>query len=235
MGASQDSAKNFTHRIALLKQGEHLCSVYSETGEMLTQVIPYLKAGLLNGERCIYVADETSQETLVQALTAWRVDAELEMNRGRLRFWTRHDYRQPGTFDLDIMLNFVRRTLNQALVDGHTGIRLAVEMSWSINNGVHDDDLIRWEDFINTISFPGSKVSFLCQYNSRLLSSQLVTKAVRIHPVVVLGKDVCPNRYYCSAAEVLSAQDNDNLESLLTQIKTPVETGQATLQSTPGS
>ena len=62
---SPDAPKNFAQRIAQLKQGEHLCSVYAESGEMLTQVIPYIKAGLLNGERCIYVIDENKKELLV--------------------------------------------------------------------------------------------------------------------------------------------------------------------------
>jgi chemotaxis family two-component system sensor kinase Cph1 len=218
--SSAAKPKTFAQQIALLKQGEHLCSVYAETGEMLTQAMPYIKAGLLNGERCIYVADENSKETLINALKMWGVDAPLEMNRGRLVLWTRHDYRQPGPFDVNTMLSFVVRTLAQAAASGHNGIRLAVEMSWTINNGVTDDDLVRWEDFINTISSPGSKVSFLCQYNLRLLSPHLVTKVVQVHPVVVLGKDVCPNRYYRPATEVLRAQDNINLESLLTKINT---------------
>lgn len=218
---SADGPKSFAHRIARLKQGEHLCSVYAESGEMLTQVVPYIKAGLLNGERCIYVLDENKKELLVQALKFWGVDADLELSKGQLVFWTRHEYRQPGPFDLNTMLNFINRNLQQALVDGHTGIRLGVEMSWTINSGLSDEDLVRWEDFINTISFPNSKVSFLCQYNRRLLSADRIAKAVYVHPVVVLGQDICPNRYYRSASEVLATQGNQNLESLLTNIKTP--------------
>lgn len=218
---SADGPKSFAHRIARLKQGEHLCSVYAESGEMLTQVVPYIKAGLLNSERCIYVVDENKKELLVQALKFWGVDADLELSKGQLVFWTRHEYRQPGRFDLNTMLNFINRNLQQALVDGHTGIRLGVEMSWTINSGLSDEDLVRWEDFINTISFPNSKVSFLCQYNRRLLSADRIAKAVYVHPVVVLGQDICPNRYYRSASEVLTTQDNQNLESLLTNIKTP--------------
>jgi hypothetical protein len=218
---SSEAPKSFAHRIAQLKQGEHLCSVYAESGEMLTQVIPYIKAGLLNGERCIYVVDENKQELIVQALKFWGVEAELEMSKRQLLFWTRHEYRQPGPFDLNTMLNFVNTNLQQALVDGYTGIRLGVEMSWTINSGLSDEDLVRWEDFINTISFPGSKVSFLCQYNRRVLAADVIAKAVHVHPVVVLGQDVCPNRYYRSATEVLSAPGTHNLESLLSNIQPP--------------
>lgn len=122
--AAADTPQSFAHRIARLKQGEHLCSVYAESGEMLTQVVPYIKAGLLNGERCIYVLDENKRELLIQALKFWGVDADLEISKHQLLFWTRHEYRQPGQFNLNTMLNFVNRNLQQALVEGHTGIRL---------------------------------------------------------------------------------------------------------------
>ena len=218
--SSADRPQSFAHRMGLLKQGEHLCSVYGDSGEMLTQVVPYLKAGLLNGERCIYVVDDNKKDLLVQALKFWGVDADLAMSSGQLAFWNRADYRQPGPFDLNTMLDFVQSTLDRALVDGHTGIRLAVEMTWALNNGISDDDLVRWEDLLNTISNPGRQVSFICQYNSRLFSSRLIAKAVHVHPVVVLGQDICPNRYYRSASEVLTYQDNDNVEAIVTKLKT---------------
>lgn len=213
--------KNFAHRIALLKQGEHLCSVYADTGELLTQAVPYIKAGLVNGERCIYVADQHSKETIVQALNFWGIHADHEITTGRLVFWTRHNYRQPGLFDLNTMLNFINQTLTQAMEDGHTGIRLAVEMSWTLNNGINDDDLVRWEDFINTISFPGSHISFICQYNRHLLPCPLIAKAVQVHPVVILGEDICPNSSYRPASDVLTAQDENNLDELLSSITGP--------------
>jgi PAS domain S-box-containing protein len=192
--------------------------VYAETDEMLAQVVPYVKAGLLNGERCIYVADEHEQHTIAAALARGGIDVDREADAQRLVFWNRHHYRQPGEFDLKTMLNFVNHTLDDALEDGHRGIRLAVEMSWTINNGVDEYQLVRWEDLINTISHPGSKVSFLCQYNSRLLSSDLVKKAVYVHPTVVLGRAVCPNLYYRSADEALKASHGGNLQWLLTKL-----------------
>jgi hypothetical protein len=210
-----DRPHSFAQRIARLKQGEHLCSVYAEKAEMLTQAVPYIKAGLLNGERCIYVADENEKETLLQAMRFWGIDVDSDMNSRRLLFWTRHDYRQPGLFDLDTMLAFVRRTLHQAMADGYNGIRLAVEMSWTINSGISDDDLVRWEDFINTISSPGTKVSFICQYNRQLLPPSLIAKAVHVHPVVVLGQDICPNRFCRPAVEVLSSHEHPDLDSVL--------------------
>ena len=43
---------NLATQISALKQGEHLCSVYDSTSEMMAQAVPYLKHGLLSGEQC---------------------------------------------------------------------------------------------------------------------------------------------------------------------------------------
>jgi PAS domain-containing protein len=196
-------------RIAALHQGEHLCSVYESTTEMLEQAVPYIRCGLLNGEQCIYVADEHSVETVSASLIQGGINVEHAVARGQLKFWTRHDYRQPGDFQLDIMRQFVERTLNEGLEKGHTGIRLTVEMTWTIDNGVAHEDLVRWEDFINTISYPGSKISFLCQYNARLLSRTLVGMALYVHPVVLVGHKVCPNLRCQPAEQVLQSHGSD--------------------------
>jgi len=208
-------------RIAALHQGEHLCSVYESTAEMLAQAVPYIRCGLLNGEQCIYVADEHSVETVSSALTQGGINVDHVVAQGQLKFWTRHDYRQPGDFQLEIMQRFVERTLNEGLERGHAGIRLTVEMTWTIDNGVAHEDLVRWEDFINTISYPGSKISFLCQYNARLLSRALVGMAVYVHPVVVVGQKVCPNLQYQPAEHVLknNARNEQGLDWLLERLQ----------------
>jgi hypothetical protein len=147
----------------------------------------------------------------------WGIDVDKAMSFRRLLFWTRHDYRQPGLFDLDTMLAFVRRTLHQAMADGHSGIRPAVEMSWTINSGISDDDLVRWEDFINTISSPGTKVSFICQYNRQLLPTSLIRRQSTFTRWV-LGQDICPNRFCRPAVEVLRPQENPDLDSVLSTL-----------------
>ena len=203
-----------------IEQGEHLCSLYHSTEEMLGQVVPYLRSGLTHGEQCIYVADEHSTATITSALEQAGIDVDHELNRGRLKVWTRSEYRQPGSFDQNIMRNFIQKTLGEALSQGHNGVRLAVEMTWTVNGGVTDEELIRWEDFINTISYPGSSVSFLCQYNARLFSPTLTGMAAEVHPGIVFKHRVCRNLHYRPAEQVLNTDLAKNtLDSLLRSLE----------------
>src|SRR5687768_7092406 len=118
------------------------------------------------------------------------------------------------------MRDFIQRTVGDALRQGYKGVRLAVEMTWTTNCGVTDEELIRWEDFINTISYPGSNVSFLCQYNARLFSPTLTGMAVEVHPSIVFKRLVCRNLHYRPAEQVLNANlPKTALDSLLQSLE----------------
>lgn len=206
--------------LSRIEKGEHLCSLYHSTREMLGQVIPYLQSGLTHGEQCIYVADEHNTTTISSALHQSGIAVEQELDRGTLKLWTRREYRQPGCFDRNIMRDFIQRTLGESLSQGHTGVRFAVEMTWTLNCGVSDEELIQWEDLINTVSYPGSNVSFLCQYNAGLFPAALTAMAVQVHPSIVFKHRVCRNLHYRPAEQVLRTDGAANsLESLLRSLE----------------
>jgi chemotaxis family two-component system sensor kinase Cph1 len=51
-------------RLATLTGGlrlhEHLCLIYETQEEKFAAALPYLRAGLERGERCLYIADDNS-------------------------------------------------------------------------------------------------------------------------------------------------------------------------------
>ncbi|MBX9695527.1 MAG: MEDS domain-containing protein, partial [Cyanobacteria bacterium] len=55
-------------RVNNLKVHDHLCSVYQSSAELKLQCVPYLQAGLLLGEQCIYFVDESSPNFVMDAM-----------------------------------------------------------------------------------------------------------------------------------------------------------------------
>ena len=127
---------DLTTQISALQQGEHLCSVYQTISEMMAQAIPYLRHGLLSGEQCIYIAEENTKETVLSSLSEGGIDVERAVKERRLVLWNRTDYKPAGPFDRDIMFNFVQGSVEKALAEGFSGLRLAVEMTWAPKSGV---------------------------------------------------------------------------------------------------
>lgn len=210
---------DITSQICNLRQGEHLCSVYDSTTEMMSQAVPYLKQGLRCGEQCIYVADENTNESVLTALTLGGIDADEALQQQRLLLWNRHNYKPAGPFAREVMFDFVQTNVQKALAQGFTGLRLAVEMTWAPNAGVTVQDLVAWESLLNRLSYPGSKASFICMYNRLLLPSALIKEAVYVHPVVVLGQQVCPNLFYHPPEIALENKtEEEKLAWMLSQI-----------------
>jgi signal transduction histidine kinase len=210
---------NLAGQINALKQGEHLCSVYDSTSEMMAQAVPYLKHGLLSGEQCIYVADENTNDNVLLNLRDGGIDIDQAMEEKHLFLWNRHDYKPAGPFNREVMFHFVQGSVEKALAQGFSGLRLAIEMTWAANSGVTLPDLIAWESLLNRLSYPGSKASFICMYNRGLLASALIREAVYVHPVVVLGEQVCPNLFYQPPEIALESKtEEEKLQWMLSQI-----------------
>lgn len=73
------------------------------------------------------------------------VDVESEINRGALKLWTRKEWRQPGRLDSQKKSGQVQRLIDDALKGGVSGIRFAVEMTWTLSPDIDAERLKHWE------------------------------------------------------------------------------------------
>jgi len=119
-------------QLAGLKQGDHICPIYENAAEQMAVAIPFLKEGLVRGERCLYIGDDRSVEQIAQALTAAGVDVAHEQARLALSILTqRESYIKAGDeFEPQAMIDFLRQAEGQAIADGFSGLRVLGEMAW---------------------------------------------------------------------------------------------------------
>jgi signal transduction histidine kinase/ActR/RegA family two-component response regulator len=183
-------------RIARLRQGDHLCLVYRSAAEQTAALVPYLKAGLAAGERCLFVGHGTSARRLEHALTEASIDVQGECDRGALVFVTQRDNWLPGgRFDPGAMMDSLRQAEQQALDDGFSGLRATWNMGWVLEGTPGADRLIEYEAHLNRF-LAGSRTCALCRYSRDGSSPELIEDALQTHPLAVLGDQICPNAYY---------------------------------------
>ncbi len=188
-------ATELKRQIAQLKQGDHICPIYETPEQQMATALPFIRAGLARGERCLYVADESSFDQLCAALAAAGVDVEPERRRGALQLVTQRDaYLISGVFDPDEMIRYVHATEAQALADGYTGLRRGRD-DVALGQAIGNHRLIEYEALLNR-ALPGSHTVMLCQYNRRRFPPAVIYDVLRTHPVVIVGHDVFPNPYY---------------------------------------
>src|ERR1041385_9142789 len=86
-----------TQQILNLRQGDHLCLFYEkEPAEQMPALVPFIEEGLSRNEQFIYIADDHTVDQLAERLRESGIDVDLEVQRGRLKLWTRKEWRQPG-------------------------------------------------------------------------------------------------------------------------------------------
>lgn len=115
---------------------EHPCLIYNTREEQLTAALPYLRAGLERGERCLYVADENTAATVLQALRKGGTDVDRHLRSGALTVGSRNSI-LPGMehFDSDRVISFWIEAATRAEANGFSGLRVLSEVTWTFGEG----------------------------------------------------------------------------------------------------
>lgn len=200
-------------------QENHLCLIYNRDPlEQMPALIPFIKQGLENNERFIYIADDISVEQLSLILKISGIDVETESNRGSLKLWTRKEWRQPGELDSQKKSEQVQGLIDDALKAGFKGIRFAVEMTWTLGPDISAEKLEHWEATINTIFTPGFPGKIICQYSRHKLSAPVINQALKTHPFAIVNDCVCHNTFYEDPLILKDKSETSRSEWMISQL-----------------
>jgi signal transduction histidine kinase len=149
------------------------------------------------GERCIGVLDDTSVADVREALSAYGVDVRRAVDQEALCFLTRDQWREPGELDSERKLAQVNATLEQARDAGFSGVRFAVNASWTLGPDIPVESVRHWEATVDAFEAPPDMpLSVICQYNHLRLPSALLEVGLRTHSLVVLEAQRYSNPYF---------------------------------------
>jgi PAS domain S-box-containing protein len=182
--------------LAKLRQGDHLCPIHETLTEQTASAVAFIVAGLRSGERCIYVANDSPFEELVQRFTDLGVNVAEESDKGSLRILTKHDvYLRHGKFDAHGMIAYLEDCESAAIADGYAGLRFQGEMTWALDANLEGDRLIEYEALLNEF-LATHRAVIACHYLRSRFDSALLHDLLVTHPLVAISDLVCPNPYY---------------------------------------
>jgi len=176
--------------------GDHVCSIYSTTNQLITVTAAFLAEGLTRGERCWYVARGRERYPIADALRKRHVDVDACLRSGALRFAAGHDaYLLHGRFDPERTLDVFNDAIDQASHDGWTGFRAAAEMSWALGVPDRTERVIAYEALLKSL-FRSARATGLCLYPRRRMPLRVLNGALITHPIVGIGPSFQLNRFY---------------------------------------
>ncbi|WP_224447524.1 sensor histidine kinase [Haloprofundus salilacus] len=190
---------------------EHIALFYESLDDQLSVTVPFIRQGLEQDERCIYVVDEVSTETVVEAMRDYDIDVEAALESGALEFYTIGEtYLRTGSFDPDDMIDFYASFIEETTAE-YTALRVTAETSWILHNDTTISKFMEYESKVNTL-FDEEPATALCQYDLNAVPSDVICDIIRTHPHLIYQNTVCHNFYYTPPSEFFEP-DQPNREA----------------------
>ncbi len=197
-------------RLADLQPGDHVCLLFESEAEHQAVLTPFLRQGLEQGEKVIYLGDPEVRKpgVVLDYLRAENFTPEPYLTSGRLKFLeAAFVCLRQGVFDPDGLLPFLRQETEAALKEGYAALRVTGEMSWMLGCLSSAEQLAAHEAKIHGF-LPERRCLALCQYDLRRFPPALLLAVLRTHPLAIIGGEIYEN-FYCLEPEQILGPDRE--------------------------
>jgi hypothetical protein len=189
-----------------VKPGDHICAFYVGLEERDQVLLPYLREGLLAGDKVICVVDASEpSEVLASIGPDVDVDGCIASQQFELRP-SSEAYLPEGSFSTGDMLEFWNASVGAALGEGgYTFARAVGEMTWALRDAPGVEELVGYESELNRF-MPKYPQLILCLYDLTRFGGGIVVDMLKTHPKLLLGGMLLDNPYYLSPDEFLAVR-----------------------------
>ena len=187
-----------------LERGDHICAFHFGEAERDEIVLPYLGAGLVAGDKCVCIVDQTEPSEIVAGVA--EREGALEVDRsvrsGQLEVLGVDDaYLRGGAFSTAEMLAFFRQTVRAAMTtDGYAFARITGEARWVLREPPGAEEFIEYESELNEF-VPEFPQAVLCLYDLAHFGGSMLVDVLRTHPKLLLGGMIIENPNYLTPNE----------------------------------
>ena len=152
-------------RTRRLCAGEHGCGLYASEDERRAQMTPFVREGLLNGQRILYFLDKPTPERILGDFNAAGFSAQTLLHRGQLQVLSASKLREAqGGLDPQDVIARMTQSVEKAVAQGYDGLRILCDMTWALSSLLDSDRLVGFEIQLASLA-AGGRCAALCQYN----------------------------------------------------------------------
>lgn len=187
--------KQFKNRGVLkLQPHDHACLIYESEDEWRDNVIPFIIAGLKQGEKCVYGLNHRSQQYILDCLREEGINVAAYEESGQLLILDKSIL--PGESDgdrLDQMQDFYIQYLKKWLAEGYPAVRFTSESLYNLIGIESTKTMVEVNSRMNTMLFPHYPCAALCQYDRFKTDPKLLKYAILSHPIVIKNNELYVN------------------------------------------
>jgi hypothetical protein len=182
-------------RLAGFRTGDHVCHPFLDETERDAALIPYIREGLLRGERCVFAAAPGVLARTEERLRAMGIDvARARQRHALLLIPPAETYGEQGAFDPDRTIANLGALLDGSLADGFSGFRGIGEVDRSLS--ADEAAALRAYEAKVSAAFAGRPFTALCNYPRHYISDAEAVALLHSHPQVWVDGEVRSNPFF---------------------------------------
>jgi hypothetical protein len=195
-----------------LQPGEHVCGLYAGAQQRDEILLPFLRAGLKAGDKCICIVDGTEPAEIVAALGAPGLEdiaagpKQLDVMR------TADAYLRSGTFSAAETIATWKAAISEVMYLGRFP-RLRTVGTFLLCDAVPDrGELLHLEAEVRHF-LPLYPQVMLCLYDVDRFGAEIIGDLIRLHSKVLVGGTIVENPLHLTPDELLALpyqQGNNN-------------------------
>ncbi|MDI6872678.1 MEDS domain-containing protein [Candidatus Solincola sp.] len=186
-----------------VSHGRHICHLLSTEEQRLEVACDYIRTGLEQGEKVVYVGNGSRGKEVRELLARSGLDPANAAARGQFLIYDPLRFFIPaGDFFPRAVLAAWNEEAQRALREGWPTLRVLTHMSWALDRPPGWEGLAEYEAEINRLPEGGNCI-FLCQYDRRRFPPELQLDLLRTHPQVIIDREMFDNIYYLPPGEFL--------------------------------
>jgi hypothetical protein len=188
--------------------GDHICALYFGNRERDQILMPFLRAGLDGGDKCVAIVDASEPDDVIADLGPL-LETDQHVQSKQLEMLSPSEgYLRGGHFSTREMIEFFDDVVSTAIsTDGYPFARITGEPTWLFQEPPGADEFIEYESELNDFS-PRYPQVLLCLYDLERFGGGIVLDLMRTHPKLLLGGLLIENPHYMTPAELRASSSH---------------------------
>lgn len=202
--------------------GRHQCLIYEG---MPSNHQPAVAAILLDklqqNHRCLYLHSPPMIAGIHSHLAAAGLDVVQELKNTNLVLTSDRPHLAGGRFDVELMINSLEETLNQAIRDGYVGLFATGDMSWELGMEKEPAKLLEYEWRLEKLFHERAELNGICQYHVGSLPPEMMRHSLLSHPSIFISakKSLISPHYMEPNSFLHEATANARLDSAIDRLR----------------
>ena len=185
-----------------LRTGDNACFIYSSEQEYQAVLVAFVRAGLEQRQRLVYLHDMRSPESVRAMLRGAGLDIDHAEFREQVIFMpAKQVYARGAGYSSERVLDQLHAMTALALADGWSALRVTSEMTWVLRQTQGTERLLAHEG--RMVGFYRDSAALgMGQFDRGKFPAEALLDVLLAHPVAVLGTEAVHNFYHTPQVEI---------------------------------